>query len=45
MVISRCFDPMQPARNIYDALKHKHAPFVRKQSVVHKSELDNCQFI
>jgi transposase len=43
--IRRCTDPIPKARQIYDTLKFKYAPFVRKKSVVHKSELDDCQLI
>ena len=45
IMIRRCSEPNQNVRNIYDALKYKYAPFVKRKSVVHKSELDNCQFI
>lgn len=43
--IRRCSEPNQQVRKIYDALKYKYAPFKKKKSVVHKSELDDCQFI
>ena len=43
--IRRCSEPNQNVRKLYDALKYKYAPFVKKKSVVHKSELDQCQFI
>ena len=43
--IRRCSEPNQQVRRIYDALKYKYAPFKKKKSVVHKSELENCQFI
>jgi len=43
--IRRCSEPNQQVRKIYDALKYKYAPFVKRKSVVHKSELDDCQFI
>lgn len=43
--IRRCSEPNQQVRGLYDALKYKYAPFVKKKSVVHKSELENCQFI
>ena len=43
--IRRCSEPNQQVRRIYDALKYKYAPFKKKKSVVHKSELQNCQFI
>jgi hypothetical protein len=45
IMIRRCSEPNQNVRNIYDALKYKYAPFVKRKSVVHKSELDHCQFI
>jgi len=45
IMVRRCSEPGQSARKIYDTLKYKHAPFAKKKSVVHKSELDNCQFI
>jgi hypothetical protein len=45
IMIRRCSEPNQQVRQIYDALKYKYAPFVKRKSVVHKSELDDCQFI
>lgn len=45
IMIRRCSEPTQPAKKLYDALKYKYAPFVKKKSVVHKSELENCQAI
>jgi hypothetical protein len=45
IIIRRCSEPSQNVRKLYDALKYKYAPFVKKKSVVHKSELDNSQFI
>jgi len=45
IMIRRCSEPNQHARQLYDALKYKYAPFVKRKSVVHKSELDDCQFI
>jgi hypothetical protein len=45
IMIRRCSEPNQPVRKLYDALKYKYAPFVKRKSVVHKSELENCQFI
>jgi len=44
IVIRRCSEPNPQVRKIYDALKYKYAPFKKKKSVVHKSELHNCQF-
>ena len=45
IMIRRCSEPNQPVRKLYDALKYKYAPFVKRKSVVHKPELENCQFI
>jgi transposase len=45
IMIRRCSEPNQQVRKLYDALKFKYAPFVKRKSVVHKSELENCQFI
>ena len=45
ILIRRCSEPNQQVRKLYDALKFKYAPFVKRKSVVHKSELENCQFI
>jgi hypothetical protein len=45
ILIRRCSEPNQPVRKLYDALKYKYAPFVKKKSVVHKTGLDQCQFI
>jgi transposase len=45
IMIRRCSEPNQPVRKLYDALKYKYAPFVKRKSVVHKSELENCLFI
>lgn len=45
ILIRRCSEPNQSARKLYDALKYKYAPFIKKKSVVHKSELDDCQLI
>jgi transposase len=45
IMIRRCSEPNQKVRQIYDTLKYKYAPFVKKKSVVHKSELENSQFI
>jgi hypothetical protein len=44
-MIRRCSEPNPQVRKLYDALKYKYAPFVKKKSVVHKSELHDCQFI
>lgn len=45
IMIRRCSEPNQKVRQIYDTLKYKYALFVKKKSVVHKSELENSQFI
>jgi len=45
IMIRRCSEPNEHVRKLYDALKFKYAPFVKKKSVVHKSELQNCQSI
>lgn len=44
IIIRRCSEPNQHVRKLYDALKYKYVPFVKKKSVVHKSELVDCQF-
>lgn len=36
--IRRCSEPNKILTNIYDALGYKYVPFVRKKSVVHKSD-------
>ena len=45
IMIRRCSEPNPQVRKIYDASKYKYAPFKKKKSVVHKSELNDCQFI
>ena len=45
IMIRRCSEPNQKVRQLYDALKFKYAPFVKKKSVVHKSEFEDAQFI
>jgi hypothetical protein len=45
IMIRRCSEPNGQVRTLYDALKYKYAPFIKRKSVVHKSELENCQFI
>ena len=37
--IRRCTEPNQKVQKLYDALKYKYAPLVKKKSVVLKSEL------
>ena len=41
--IRRCSEPNQKVKHIYDTLNYKYAPFVKKKSVVHKSEFNDCQ--
>jgi len=43
--IRRCSEPNQKVRQLYDALKYKYAPFVKKKSVVLRSELEDSQLI
>lgn len=43
--IRKCSEPNQNVKNIYDALKFKYAPFVKKKFVVHKSEPKNNRFL
>jgi len=45
IMIRRCSEPTLEVKKLYDALKYKYAPFVKRKSVVHKSELENCQLI
>jgi hypothetical protein len=45
ILIRSCSEPKQLVRKLYDDLKYKYALFVKRKSVVHKSELENCQFI
>ena len=45
IMIRRCSEPNQNVKRLYDVLNFKYAPFVKKKSVVHKSELDQCQSI
>jgi len=39
--IRKCSEPDEKARHIYDVLNYKYAPFIRKKSVVLKTELIN----
>ncbi len=39
IMIRHCSEPNQPVRKLYEALKYKYAPFGKRKSVVHKSEL------
>ena len=41
--IRRCSEPNPKVKQLYDALKYKYAPFKKKKSVVHKSELEEAQ--
>lgn len=43
--IRRCSEPNQKVQKLYDALKYKYAPFLKKKSVVLKSELREYQII
>jgi len=45
IMVRRCSEPSQHVRALYDALNYKYAPFVKRKSVVHKSELEKNQFI
>jgi hypothetical protein len=37
--VRKCSEPEEKAKQIYDALNFKYVPFVRKKSVVLKTEL------
>lgn len=39
--IRKCSEPDEKAKNIYDMLQYKYAPFIRKKSVVLKTEIEN----
>ncbi len=41
--IRRCSEPSEKVKKIYEALNYKCAPFTRKKSVVHKTEIKNLQ--
>ena len=43
--IRRCSEPNQKVVELYNALKYKYAPFKKRKSVVHKSELEELQII
>jgi len=45
ITIRRCSEPNEKVKQLYDALKYKHAPFTRKKSVVHKTEIKKPQNI
>jgi butyrate kinase len=36
--VRRCSEPEEKAKKVYDALNYKYAPFIRKKSVVLKTE-------
>jgi hypothetical protein len=38
-------EPNEKIRRFYDALKCKYVKLVKLKSVVHKSKLEDCQFI
>lgn len=44
IMIRRCSESNQHARKLYDALKYKYAPFIKRKFVVHESESEDCQF-
>ncbi|MCF8298378.1 MAG: hypothetical protein K9J13_12600 [Saprospiraceae bacterium] len=37
--VRQCAEPKQAAKNVYDLLNFKYAPFVRKKSVVPPDEI------
>jgi hypothetical protein len=41
--IRRCSEPNRQVKQLYDILKYKYVPFVKKKSVVHKPEANKCQ--
>lgn len=45
ILIRRCSEPNQKVQTLYDALKYKYAPFIKKKSVVLKSELREMQML
>ena len=40
IMIRRCSKTNQQVRQLYDALKYKYAPIVKRKSIVNKSELE-----
>lgn len=45
IMIRRCSEPDQNVKTIYDAMRYKYVPFVKKKSVVHKPEPEKIQTI
>jgi len=45
ILIRRCSEPNQKVQTLYDALKYKYEPFIKKKSVVLKSELREMQML
>ena len=45
ITIRRCSEPNEKVKQMYDALKYKHAPYKRKKPVVHKTEKKKSQNI
>jgi len=43
--IRKCSEPTEKVKLIYDALKYKHAPFIRKKSVVNKTEFLENKYV
>lgn len=43
--VRRCSEPTEQVKQIYTILKYKYVPFVRKKSVVHKTDLKNKQSV
>jgi hypothetical protein len=42
--IRKCSEPTEKVKLIYDALKYKYAPFIRKKSVVNKNEFRENEY-
>jgi hypothetical protein len=42
--VRRCTDPNEKVKTIYQALVYRNYPFVKRKSVVHKSEFKKNQF-
>ncbi len=43
--IRKCSEPEDKVKRIYDALKFKHAPFIRKKSVVYKQPIQKNESV
>jgi hypothetical protein len=43
--VRKCSEPNQKVKQIYDTLKYRYAPFVRKKSVVHKADFQNFKLL